>query len=198
MTSATPVDGVIEVLSQAGYRLLPHPLAIAGLLFDLPAALIGENPSPDLVIVADTALEPERNVLRKIEGVARALDVARSRRPLTAILVGPRPGAVTIDAMTKVCRVLPIGVMQQGAATSLLENWLAVLLPLHIPEPNNETAASVETIIDASADLDQQLLNTILLAANGAEAIQERLHDLLNTSLQLEQPEEQLTAGYSE
>jgi hypothetical protein len=186
MTSSTPVEEVVQLLSAAGYRSLPIPLSIAGVSFELPAALVGESPSPDLVIVADTAFDTERNVLRKIEGVARALDVARSKRPLTAILVGPKPSAVIIDAMTRVCRVLPIGVMEHGTTSSMLENWLAVLLPLQLPEPTNDTAESLESIVSRSSDLDADIVSLVDLADQGAWAIQNRLHELLSAALENE------------
>ena len=109
MTASTPVERVAEILAGAGYRRVATPLEIAGLKFELPAVFVGSSPSPDLILVADTAFDDERRILRKTEGIARAMDVMRSKRPLTAVLVGPRPSAATIDSMSRVCRVLPIG-----------------------------------------------------------------------------------------
>ena len=183
MTSSTPVEGVVALLSDAGYRPLPSPLVIAGLAFEFPAALVGESPSPDLILVADTAFETERTILRKVEGVARALDVSRSKRPLTTVLVGPKPSAGTLDAMTKVCRVLPVGVTEPGATTSLLENWLAVLLPLELPEPTTDTAESLGAIVSRSADLNQEVVGLVAFADQGAKGVQEQLHKLLNAAL---------------
>jgi len=183
MTSATPVEGVVDLLSSSGYRPLSLPLTIAGLSFDFPAALVGESPSPDLILVADLAFDPEQRILRKVEGVARALDVTRSRRPLTTILVGPKPSAATLDAMTKVCRVLPVGVMEPGATTTLLENWLAVLLPLKLPDQQTDTAESLESIVQRSADLDERITALVDLAGQGAANVQDALHQLLNAAL---------------
>jgi hypothetical protein len=183
MTSPTPVDGVVALLSQSGYRTLPLPLTIAGLSFEFPAALIGENPSPDLILVADLAFDTEQRILRKVEGVARALDVTRSRRPLTTILVGPKPKAATLDAMTKVCRVLPVGVMEAGETTSLLENWLAVLLPLKLPEIEASSAESLTSIRQRSADLDKGVVALLEFAGQGTDAVQDALHQLLNSAL---------------
>jgi hypothetical protein len=192
MTSATPVEGVVALLSEAGYRPLSVPLSIAGLSFDLPAALVGESPSPDLIIVADTAFDTER----KVEGVARALDVTRSKRPLTTILVGPKPSAATLDAMTKVCRVLPVGVTEQGATTALLQNWLAVLLPLKLPEPSSDTAESLSSIVSRSADLDQNIVGLVAFADQGADGVQQHLHELLNAAIEAEiEPEEDIDLG---
>lgn len=205
MTSATPVEGVVGLLSEAGYRTLSVPLSIAGLSFDVPAALVGETPSPDLILVADTAFDTEQKILRKVEGVARALDVTRSKRPLTTILVGPKPSAATLDAMTKVCRVLPVGVTEHGATTSLLENWLAVLLPLKLPEPTNDTAESLSSIVSRSADLDRNIVSLVAFVDQGAHGVQQQLHKLLNAATEagIESEEDidlgqELTKGASE
>jgi hypothetical protein len=185
MSASTPIEGVVEILTGSGYRRLPSPLSIAGLSFEFPAALLGENPSPDLVLVADTAFEADTRILRKVEGVARALDVARSKRPLTAILVGPRPTGTVLDAMTKVCRVLPTGVIEPDDTSGLLQNWLAVLLPLALPEPSQNVTEPLESIAQRSNDLDKSILEVVALAAQGSYSVQTRLHELLNTSLEL-------------
>ncbi|KUM26344.1 hypothetical protein AU467_22680 [Mesorhizobium loti] len=185
MSASTPIEGVVEILTGSGYRRLPSPLSIAGLSFEFPATLIGENPSPDLVLVADTAFEADTRILRKVEGVARALDVARSKRPLTAILVGPRPAGTVLDAMTKVCRVLPTGVIQPDDTSGLLQNWLAVLLPLALPEPSQNVTEPLESIAQRSNDLEESVLGVVALAAQGANTVQARLHELLNTSLKV-------------
>ncbi len=196
MIGSMPVERVVKLLSDAGYRPLPVPLSIAGLSFDLPAALVGESPSPDLILVADTAFDTEQKILRKVEGVSRALDVTRSKRPLTTILVGPKPSATTLDAMTKVCRVLPVGVTEQGATTSPLANWLAVLLPLKVPEPSSDIAESLGSIVGRSGDLDQQIVGLIAFADQGADGVQQHLHELLNVAIEDErEPEEDVGIG---
>src|SRR5690349_13896012 len=109
MTATTPIEEIAELLVGVGYKRIGTPLSIAGVQFELPAVFVGTGVSPDLIIVADTAFESEQRIQQKIEGVARALDVMRSRRPLTAILAGPRPRSMALDAMSRVCRVLPVG-----------------------------------------------------------------------------------------
>jgi hypothetical protein len=91
VTAPTPVDRVAEVLAGARYRRVRTPLEIANLKFDFPIAFVGTSPSPDLVLVADTAFDDERRILKKMEGIARAMDVVQSRRPITVVLTGPRP-----------------------------------------------------------------------------------------------------------
>lgn len=183
MTTVTPVEGVVKLLTASGFRRLSSPLSIAGLSFEVPAALVGEHPSPDLILVADTAFEADVRILRKVEGVARALDVARSKRPLTTILVGPKPKSSVLDAMTKVCRVLATGVVGTDEENPLLQNWLAVLLPLALPEPSDDIAEPLEAIIKRSDDLNKSIVDLIGLGAQGADAVQAGLHELLKESL---------------
>jgi hypothetical protein len=179
MTAGTPVDRVAEVLAGAGYRRLSTPLEIAGLKFDMPAAFIGTAPSPDLILVADTAFDDERRILRKIEGIARAMDVMQSKRPVTAVLAGPRPSSATLDSLSKVCRVLPIGTVLDEDPDITLRNWLAVLMPLKLPEANASLADPLTEISGRLEDLDPDVAGLVDLAQDGADAVQERLHELI-------------------
>lgn len=184
MTAVTPVEKVVELLVDARYRQLPIPLSIAGLTFDIPAAFVGVHPSPDLILVADTAIDTDVRILRKIEGVGRALDVARSRRPLTTILVGPRPSGPVLDAMTKVCRVLPVGTVVVSDPDEALRNWLAILLPLALPEPDQQVSDPLLELAERSKDLRTDVTDLIDLAPSGADAIQSGLHSLLVEELE--------------
>ena len=183
MTAPTPVDRVAEVLAGAGYRRIAMPLEIAGLRFDLPAAFVGASPSPDLVIVADTAFDQEKRILQKLEGVARAMDVVRSKRPLTAVLAGPRPSSAVLDSMSRVCRVLPIGTILEGDAEATLRNWLAVLMPLRLPEPSASIADPLTEIAQQLGGLDPEVAALVDLAPEGADAVQSRLHALISEPL---------------
>src|SRR5262245_57951755 len=130
MTESAPVDRIAQVLTNASYRRLPPPLTIANVAFDLPAAFVGTGIVPDLVVVLDTIKEEAARIRQKVEGISRALDVVRSRRPLTAILAGPRPTPHVLDALSKVCRVLPVGTVLTAEPEGALRDWLSVLLPL--------------------------------------------------------------------
>jgi hypothetical protein len=183
MTATTPVGKIIELLTGAGYKQLATPLDIAGLKFEFPAALLGTGPSPDLIVVFDTAFEPEERVRNKIQSIARALDVMKSRRPLTAILAGPRPRTATLDAMSKVCRVLPIGVAEDGDEEAALRNWLAVLMPLQLPQTTEATADPMAELlqqIGAPEPHTQKLLNA---AGQGSEQVRTALCELVEEPL---------------
>src|SRR3546814_11630079 len=76
------------------------------------------------------AAQGERKVLQQVEGIARALDVMRSRRPLTTIVVGPRPVGKTLEALAQVGRILSV---EEATDPAELRDQLAVLLPLELP-----------------------------------------------------------------
>lgn len=183
MTSAAPVERVVEFLVAANFRRIQTPLVIAGVMFDFAAALVGGQSMPDLVIIADMTLEKDDRVRTKIEGVARALDVVRSKRPLTAILAGPRPRAVVLDAIAKVCRVLPVGTLAGTDGDVALQNWLAVLTPLTLPQVSDAIADPMHDLVQNIAT-DDPILSLLLAAApQGATKVEAEFHRLVQEPL---------------
>jgi hypothetical protein len=134
-----PVERVVAVLQQAGYEPVEQPRPIGGIPFDFDAMLAGRS-SLDLIAVVDLATESDdERIRRRIEALARALDLVRSRRSLTVVLAGPRRGAGLIQAIAGVARVLTVGTPREEAE---LRDALAVLLPLEIA-PEDTGAADV-------------------------------------------------------
>ena len=117
MTAGMPAERVAEILLRAGYRRIDPPLRIAGIEFDIAAAFVGVGHSADLVVVADMAAHGERKVVQQIEGIARALDVMRSHRPLTTVIIGPRPVGKTLETLSQVGRILPVFPRQERRET---------------------------------------------------------------------------------
>lgn len=183
MNDITPVGRITTLLLEAGYRSVSAPLVIGGLKFDFPAALVGTETSPDLILIADTAFEQEERLVAKLEGVARALDVARSKRPLTVVVVGPRPTSANLEAMSRVCRVLPTGTVLDMDADGSLRNWLAVLLPLRLPEAQTPIADDLEQLSKLGAGLDQEVANLVIPAKQGSQAVQAQLHQIIDAAL---------------
>src|SRR3546814_17994360 len=83
---------------------MPLPLQVAGLDFDVASAFVAVGHFADLVVIGDMAAQGERKALQQVEGIARALDVMRSRRPRTTIVVGRRPVGKTLKALEPVGR----------------------------------------------------------------------------------------------
>jgi hypothetical protein len=173
----------VELLTDVGYKRLATPLDIAGLKFDFPAVLLGTDPSPDLIVVFDTVFETEERVKNRIQNVARALDVMKSKRPLTAILAGPRPPTATLDAMSKVCRVLPIGAAFEGDEEAALRNWLAVLMPLQLPPTTDATADPMAELLQQIGDPEPNTKRLLDAAPHGSEQVRSVLCELVEQPL---------------
>jgi hypothetical protein len=180
MITGQPVDRIAAALAESGYRRLPVPVKLAGFHVDFPAALVGEIPRSDLVLLADSTMEPEQRILRKVEGTARALDVLRSRRSLTTVIVGPRPAPATLQALSRVSRVLPVGQSTDPDFEITLDNWLAVLMPLRLPAPG-EQIADPDALLRRAYDGEEALMDELLqVAVDGSGAVRDRLFALVN------------------
>lgn len=183
MSDATPVGRITAQLLAAGYRSVSAPLVIGGLKFDFAAALVGTDPSPDLILIADTAFDQEERLVAKLEAVARALDVARSKRPLTVVIAGPRPSSANLEAMSRVCRVLPTGTVLDKDPEGSLRNWLAVLLPLRLPEAHAPIADALEQVLTLGTGLDQEVADLVVPAKQGTRAVQTQLHQIIDDAV---------------
>lgn len=183
MTTLGPVERVIELLVKNGYRRLPMPLAINQIRFEFPAVLDKEGLSSDLIIVVDTALQNDREIVVKILGVARALDVSRASNSITTIIVGPRPSTTHMDQLKSVCRVLPVGSISENADGENLSNWLAVLLPLaefDTAEALNDPAIALADKIQGLPKEVQKLAKAAKQSTNSVEAA---VRDLVSDAL---------------
>lgn len=186
--SSASADEVVTVLMGAGYRKISPPLTVASIPFDFTAALVGTERSSDLVVVLDTIESDDFEVRRKVEGLSRALDVAGSKRPLTAILVGPSPRTKTLDQLGRVCRVLLVS-RHGEAGVNWINDALAVLLPLRLPSVEDPPADPM-TDLDirmSNADIEKPVLDALISATmRGAESVEATFRELLEAPLMVE------------
>jgi hypothetical protein len=183
MTAVGPVERVIAILEAAGYDLLEEPRRIGGIPFDFAAMLAGRS-SLDLIVIVDLAVDAEDEpVRRRVESLARALDLVRSRRSLTVVLVGPRRGAGLIQAISGVARVLAVG--RAGADDEQdLRDALAVLLPLEVATEAEETADSWPAVRERMlADYPLESERVVSAARFGKTAVENALRELLREPL---------------
>lgn len=185
----TTSESVVRILiGEGGYRELPRPLKIGSLSFDFAYALVAGDKANDLVIVielkGDTA---DDNVVRKVLSLTRALDVLQSKRSVTAVLTSGQAAADTVQSMSRVCRVLPVGAPSGPGAVDAVRDWLSVLLPLTQPPP-------VETLVDWEGDLrknipegaQEQFLEDLLSAAPaGKLAVEQVLASAILTPVEV-------------
>jgi hypothetical protein len=194
MTAAIPAERVAAVLKDAGYRRLDSPLEIAGLVFDVAAAFVGVGHCADLVIVGDMAANGERKVVQQIEGIARALDVMRSQRPLTSIIVGPRPVGKNLQALSQVGRILAV---EEAADPRDLLDKLSILLPLKLPKTlfsEHDIGVGEAKIIPGTDEAAR-----FLEASNlGEDVVRTRFHDALRRALGEEDDDLQLVESERE
>jgi hypothetical protein len=183
LTTAGPVARAVALLEEADYQIVERPL-IAGIPFDFPAMLAGRG-SLDLVAVIDLALDSDhQRVRRRVEGVARALDLVGSRRSLTVVLVGPRPDPNVIQAMSGVARVLTVAPGTTDAAT--LRDALAVLLPLELITEKEDAISShwEKTRMELLTEHPEELELILAAADQGREAVTEALRAVLSQPLE--------------
>jgi hypothetical protein len=184
LTVATAIERIIGLLTTAGFRGLDTPVTIAGVKFDFDAVLVGTGSMPDLVIVVDTTIEKDERVRTKMEAVGRALDVVRSKRPLTVILAGPRPRTSVLEAISKVCRVLPIGTLGGSESDeAALKNWLAVLMPLTLPQVRDVIADPMSQLLESVDQGDLIVVELLAEAPHGVEGVEEAFHNLVRQAL---------------
>lgn len=171
MKVAGPVSRVTALLGEAGYELIEQP-EVAGIPFRFDATLALRD-SLDLIVVVDLAAKPDEDrVRRAVEALARALDLVRSRRSLTVVLVGPPPHPDLTRGVALVARILRVPPGRDDG--DLLRESLSVLLPL---EP---AGLGAEKFIDVGwndtrgrlLEGDEGIVGPVLeAAARGDEAV---------------------------
>jgi hypothetical protein len=144
----TTTERVVQILiGEGGYRELPQPLKIGSLDFKFDHSFVGGDRSRDLVVLIEIKGDTSDELIsRNILSLTRALDVQRSKRSVTAILTSGQPSAETVQSISRVCRVLPIGAPSGPEAFDAVRDWLSVLLPLREPAP-------ADSLIDWEAEL---------------------------------------------
>lgn len=176
---ANGVATVMAVLAEDGYKAHKRPLVVAGSEFDFEAAAVGTGTSHDLVLVASDQMPPSQ-VRRLVTAVARSLDVAASKRPITLVYLGALTAAEKAD-IERFARVLVV--LSPDPTQSEVEAAVAVLLKLRLPaaalhgrEPMDEVRRALGT-----ATPEQQRL--LAAATGGAERVREALREFVNEAL---------------
>lgn len=188
----TPVEAVANILQGVAFRRLMKPLLIAGVTIDVADAFVAGDKSLDLVLVGDNiGAQARRRLLSAVEGAARALDLVGSRRPLTLVVVGPRPSGEDLREMARFARVLPVGEAPDDAT---LRNWLAALLPLQLPAVGQVRgdAANAELANEAS---DPLALELVQAAGSGKDEVAAVLFAAIEASFEVAEAAPERASG---
>ena len=183
----TPLELVMGVLERGGYQRLPRPLTIAGMQFDFEAAARGTQRSHDLVLVTTDRL-PAPRLQRHVAGLARSLDLAQSRRPVTLVIVGGL-SATDRSELERHARVLHVESSDPSGAE--VERAIAVLLPLDLPaavimhgsDPVNEVLATLGLGPDTA-----DYIALVRAALGGADEVSDALRDYVNAGVAATSP----------
>jgi hypothetical protein len=165
-----------------------QPVDVGGIPFKFSAMLAGTD-SLDLVVLVDTVEDgPEERIRQEVDGLARVLDVAGSRRPLTVVLIGPRWRELTERAIARVARVLVCEVVVGGDAKAALRDALAVLLPLDVdveptPDTSSEFWPNVRSRLEAAVD-DGDLRAVLAMAPKGTELVRDAMVRYLSAPME--------------
>jgi hypothetical protein len=183
------VDRAVEILGAAGFSPLPQPVQVGEVPFQFSVVLVSKE-SLDLVVLVDTFEDGSEEVVRgEVMALARALDLAGSRRPLTVVLIGQRWSEITERAISRVARVLRCQVvLGDDARDAALRDALAVLLPLNlpkVPEEPEETWSAIRMQLEQDLD-DSDLREVLLVASRGQGSVKQALRNYLAAPLEVE------------
>lgn len=178
-STADPVRRVVATLTGEGYEQVNTPMRVGGIAFAFAAMLAGRA-SLDLVVVVDTALGVDDDSLRaQVQGLARALDLVRSRRSLTVVFVGPHPSAALVQTLSGVARVLRTG-SPGPEDPAALRRAIAVLLPLEIPGWDEDAALSWGALREQiAAGLPPEIERLVERSRSGSASVEAALRDFL-------------------
>ncbi len=182
MSQASPLSRVVEIMREADYVQVSQPSEVGGIPFEFAAMLAGKT-SLDLVILVDCAVETDlERTRRRVEGLARALDLVRSRRSLTVVFVGPPPDSGLVRAIAIVARVLRVNTPSEEAD---IKDGIAVLLPLEIlteeAEDEETWPATRQTLIEEMPDNTKPVL---VAAKSGSNAVEKAVGRVLSEPIE--------------
>lgn len=180
---ASVMGEIDRVLATGGFEVIPPPLTIGGIPFEVLRAYAGGPGFLDLVVAVD-CLGMTQNELRQrywlIERIARALDQAGSRRPLTAVLLhDPAAARVPVEDFLRVARVLLV----TGVANA--EDELAPILPVVLVPTSDVGRDPLEQLIDVYAQRtsSERLVELINAARHSPAAVERQLASWFDEAL---------------
>jgi hypothetical protein len=161
-----------RVLTEAGFATIDNPLTVGGVPFDVIRAYVAGPGFLDLIVVIDsTGGMPSqlRQNFWLVERIARALDQAGSRRPLTAVLLHDADAArVPTEEFLRLARVLLV------ADINTVASELAPILPIVLKPTTQLGRDPLEDLLVfyGSGRYSDKASRLIELARGGARAVE--------------------------
>jgi hypothetical protein len=175
---AAGVQLVLKELKAVGFVELETPLRVAGAEFEFEATAVGTGVSHDLVLVATEATAHER-LVRLTEGLSRALDHLRSRRPVTLIYIGDAPSLASQDQLERSVRLLLIRAHEPNEVQ--VRQAIAVLMPLALPTDQGNGKEPISEVLEAlGSSATDEHRNLIQAAQGGADEVRRALKEYID------------------
>ncbi|MCQ3814084.1 MAG: hypothetical protein KTU85_06665 [Acidimicrobiia bacterium] len=166
------VADVLSVLEGAEFQRRT-PLKIGGTEFKFDAAVVGTRVLHDLVVVSGPDGRPSR-LAQLLSALNRTLDRLQSRRPVSLVIVGPRPNQSDLARLEHHARVLVVE--HDAPTTEQIKRAIAVLLPLEIPKTAAEPIAPLTELTSTLGSKYSVEHETFINAArSGPDAVRESL-----------------------
>lgn len=185
---ASGVDTVLRVLEGADFQRLSKPLVVESAKFDFDAAVAGTGSLHDLVVVSGPDGRSNR-LVQLLSALNRTLDRLNSRRPVSLVIVGQRPGRIELAMLARHARVL---VVEQDVPTDeQIERAIAVLLPLELPDTAATPIAPLAEVTSTLGSTYSSEHETLINAARlGPEAVRESLRLYVDGVIEDEESED--------
>jgi hypothetical protein len=174
-----------RLLTEGGFREVPAPLTVSGIPFDVLRAYAAEPGFLDLVVVID-ATEGTKLQLKNgywlFERIARALDQARSRRSLTAVVLHDEDAArVPTEDFLRLGRILLV------TDAVNVQHQLAPILPIILEASGEAAGDPLEDLLLAATDEhDESRIALIQSARLGSEQVEATLIAWIDSSFEQE------------
>lgn len=184
-TIAETLHEIDRILGEGGFSVIPSPMTVNGISFDVLRAYAAEPGFLDLVVVID-ATEGTKHQLQRgywlMERIARALDQAKSRRSLTTIVLHDVEAArVPTEEFLRLGRVLLV------TDPESVRHELAPILPIRLEASGDAAGDPLEDLLlAASSEHDETRIALIQSARFGPEEVQATLVEWLDSSFEQE------------
>lgn len=181
------VEIIAKFLEGEGLKLWPKTMIIRGISFDFDGVMFAAEGFSDIVLLIDAVSHDLDSRIRRIHGLAKALDFLGKTNPLTTVVIGRTPNAVQYEQIMQVSRVLTVSDFNPQAGSEqlqrLLKNSLSILTPLDVGEDLNATPSGDQLVGDLFDEIEEEIAALETEAKFGSERVEATMMALLKSTL---------------